>query len=165
VHESKLKHKKLKWYTWENLKTPKDACLNLNPNSIYIGIWIYNRNYQESIWATQTELVPVHLCPLNSTFDLDCTKIWKYLDLLEDAKSIDRSSIDQFLYALWIDRSHPDRSKLCRLKVDRSKCLGQFFNFLGSTSNSVNDQITLDLFSGLIQVFWTRFQLRPENKT
>jgi len=64
--------------------------LNLNPNSIYIGIWIYKRNHQESIWATQTELVSVHFYPLNSTFDLDRTKIWKYLDLLEDAKSIDQ---------------------------------------------------------------------------
>jgi len=25
VHKSKLKHKKLKWYTWENPKPPKDA--------------------------------------------------------------------------------------------------------------------------------------------
>jgi hypothetical protein len=25
--------------------------------------------------------------------------------------------------------------------------------------------VTLDVFSGLIRVFWTRFQLRPENKT
>jgi hypothetical protein len=35
----------------------------------------------------------------------------------------------------------------------------------GSVSNSGNDQIAIDVFSGLIQVFWTRFQLRPENKT
>jgi len=35
----------------------------------------------------------------------------------------------------------------------------------GATLNSGNDQIALDVFSGLIQVFWTRFQLRPENKT
>jgi hypothetical protein len=32
-----------------------------------------------------------------------------------------------------------------------------------ATLNSGNDQIALDIFSGLIQVFWTRFQLRPEN--
>jgi hypothetical protein len=25
MHQSKLKHKRLKWYTWENLKPPKDA--------------------------------------------------------------------------------------------------------------------------------------------
>jgi uncharacterized protein YccT (UPF0319 family) len=25
VHQIKLKHKKLKWYTWENSKPPKDA--------------------------------------------------------------------------------------------------------------------------------------------
>jgi len=34
----------------------------------------------------------------------------------------------------------------------------------GVTLNSGNDQIALDIFSCLIQVFWTRFQLRPENK-
>jgi hypothetical protein len=35
----------------------------------------------------------------------------------------------------------------------------------GATLNSENDQIALDVFSGLIQVCWTKFQLRPENKT
>jgi hypothetical protein len=49
--------------------------------------------------------------------------------------------------------------------IDRSKCLGRFFIFSGSTSNSENDQIALDVFSGLIQMFGTRFQLRHENKT
>jgi hypothetical protein len=34
--------------------------------------------------------------------------------------------------------------------IDRSICLGQFFIFLGSTLNSVNDQIALNVFSGLI---------------
>jgi hypothetical protein len=37
--------------------------------------------------------------------------------------------------------------------IDRSKCLGRFFIFLGSTSNSINDQIVLNVFSNLIQVF------------
>jgi hypothetical protein len=37
--------------------------------------------------------------------------------------------------------------------IDRSICLGRFFIFSGSTSNSGNDQITLDVFLGLIQVF------------
>jgi len=31
--------------------------------------------------------------------------------------------------------------------------------------NFGNNQIALEVFSGLIQVFWTRFQLRPKNKT
>jgi hypothetical protein len=43
--------------------------------------------------------------------------------------------------------------------------LSWFFFFSGSTLNSENDQIALDVFSGIIQVFWTSFQLRPENKT
>jgi hypothetical protein len=37
--------------------------------------------------------------------------------------------------------------------IDRSICLGQFFIFSGLASNSKNDQIALDVFSGLIQVF------------
>jgi len=32
-------------------------------------------------------------------------------------------------------------------------CLGPFFIFSRSASNSGNDQIALDVFSGLIQVF------------
>jgi hypothetical protein len=38
-------------------------------------------------------------------------------------------------------------------RIDRLICLGQFFIFLGSASNSENDQIALDVFSSLIQVF------------
>jgi hypothetical protein len=37
--------------------------------------------------------------------------------------------------------------------IDRLIFLGQFFIFSGSASNSRNDQIALDVFSGLIQVF------------
>jgi hypothetical protein len=46
--------------------------------------------------------------------------------------------------------------------VDRSKCLGRFSIFSGS--NSGIEQNALDVFPGLIQEFWIRFQLRPENK-
>jgi hypothetical protein len=37
--------------------------------------------------------------------------------------------------------------------IDRLKYLGRFFIFSGSASNSGIDQIALDVFSGLIQVF------------
>jgi hypothetical protein len=37
--------------------------------------------------------------------------------------------------------------------IDRSKCLERFFIFSESVLNSKNDQIALDVFSGLIQVF------------
>jgi hypothetical protein len=37
--------------------------------------------------------------------------------------------------------------------IDRSKCLGRFLIFSRSTLNYGNDQIALDVFSGLIQVF------------
>jgi hypothetical protein len=57
------------------------------------------KTYQGSILAAQTELVAAYFSPQNSTFNLDRTKIWKYLDLLEDAKSIDRKYVDRSL--LW----------------------------------------------------------------
>jgi len=73
---------------------------------------------------------------------------------------------------IWFSgRREVDRSKICRSIdilavqiVDRSKCLGWFFIFSGSVSNSGSDQNALDVFPGLIQEFWIRFQLRPENK-
>jgi len=77
-------------------------------------------------------------------------------DFLEDAKSIDRKYVD------WSKGRSIDI--LAVQIVDRSKCLGRFSIFSGSVSNSESDQNALDVFPGLIQEFWIRFQLRPENK-
>jgi hypothetical protein len=93
------------------------------------------------ILAKYLELVGVYFCTLNSTFDLDRIKIWKYLDLLEDAKLIDRISIDRFYGALRIDRliasrlievgSTESRSiDLFAVQIiDQSNCLRQFLYF------------------------------------
>jgi hypothetical protein len=63
VHQSKLKHKKLKWYTWENPKPPQDACLNPKPSSHIYRDLDLQKTHQGSILAAQTELVAIHFCP------------------------------------------------------------------------------------------------------
>jgi hypothetical protein len=82
------------------------------PKSLISYIYIYRigftKDHQELILAKYSELVGVHLCPQNPTYDLNCIKNSKDLeisDLLEDEKfdrsiikSIDRILQDRFFF-------------------------------------------------------------------
>jgi hypothetical protein len=144
--------------------------LNLNSNSIYIGNWIYKKTtIVNSSQVFRVGRRPFLSIELNFWFG-------SHKDL-EISGPSGKCEVDRLKICCSENRSIASRSievesteswsieLLVVQIIDRSKCLGQFFIFSGSASNSENNQIALNVFSSIIQVFWTRFQLRLENKT
>jgi hypothetical protein len=91
------------------------------PKSLILYIWRirFTKDHQELILSAQTELVGVHLCPQNPTYDLNYIKNSKDLeisDFLEDGE-IDRSIIKSI-----------DRSLACPASIDRVSLDRLFFD-------------------------------------